>query len=387
MLEDDDVVEPHDADVEEGGKRGNQQPERVEAVQRGAHIARMDGAELVPRQDADEADDDDRENLRGMAEQPQQAVPQSDEEDRLTIVLGVHLHGHYYTMSRMKNLIAGLITASMFLSGYFGMVPTAQRAAEAARRPGPIDQATTLLPNGWRIAPAGRHLPVGDLPLAFVASPDGRNLIITNNGYSKPSLTIVDTQAFSVRATVPVEHAWLGLAWHPDGKRLYSTGQDQVQEFAYEAGTLKLARTFALPRSATALGGGLAVSADGRRVLAIRALEQQLLAIDLDTGEIAKTVPLPAEAYTCLLSQDGKRLFVSLWGGARVLAFDADTLEQVGEATVGEHPNAMVQSKKGDRLFVACANTNAVWVIEMESMTAKEQIGVAMSVSYTHLTL
>ena len=281
-------------------------------------------------------------------------------------------------MSRMKNLIAGLITASMFLSGYFGMVPTAQRAAEAARRPGPIDQATTLLPNGWRIAPAGRHLPVGDLPLAFVASPDGRNLIITNNGYSKPSLTIVDTQAFSVRATVPVEHAWLGLAWHPDGKRLYSTGQDQVQEFAYEAGTLKLARTFALPRSATALGGGLAVSADGRRVLAIRALEQQLLAIDLDTGEIAKTVPLPAEAYTCLLSQDGKRLFVSLWGGARVLAFDADTLEQVGEATVGEHPNAMVQSKKGDRLFVACANTNAVWVIEMESMTAKEQIGVAM---------
>ncbi|HEX7485375.1 MAG TPA: bifunctional YncE family protein/alkaline phosphatase family protein [Vicinamibacterales bacterium] len=278
----------------------------------------------------------------------------------------------------MKNRIVGLVTAGLFLSVYFGIVPTAQRAAEIARRPGPIGTGTTLLPNGWRIAPVGRHLTVGDLPLAFVASPDGRDLIITNNGYSKPTLTIVDTETFSVKSNVPVEHAWLGLGWHPDGKRLYSTGQNQVEEFAYEAGTLKPLRTFGLPKSPTALGGGLAVAPDGTRVLVIRALEQQLLAIALDTGEITKTVTLPAEAYTCLFSADGKRLFVSLWGGARVLAFDAETLEQVAEAAVGEHPNAMVLSKKGDRLFVACANTNAVWVIDLASMAAKEQIGVAM---------
>jgi YVTN family beta-propeller protein len=278
----------------------------------------------------------------------------------------------------MKNQIVGVAAACAFLSGYLGLVPAAQRGDDAARRPGPIDRATTLLPNGWRIAPAGRHLAVGDLPLAMVASPDGRELIVSNNGYDKPSLTVVDTQAFAVRATIPLEHAWLGLAWHPDGKRLYTTGQDQVQEFAYEAGTLTRARSFALPRSATSLGGGLAVSADGRRVLVIRALEQQLVAIDLESGRVAKTVELPAEAYTCLLSHDGRRVFVSLWGGARVLVLDAGTLDPAGEVVVGEHPNAMVQSKDGDRLFVACANTNAVWVIDLASMAAAEQIGVAM---------
>ena len=55
----------------------------------------------------------------------------------------------------------------------------------------------TLLPNGWRIAPAGRHVMVGDLPLAMLVSPDGRWAIVTNNGYEKPTLTIVELDTLS----------------------------------------------------------------------------------------------------------------------------------------------------------------------------------------------
>jgi hypothetical protein len=69
---------------------------------------------------------------------------------------------------------------------------------------------------------------------------------------------------------------------------------------------------------------------------------------------------------------------VSVWGGAKVLMFDAATLEKRGEVAVGEHPNAMVWSKDAKRLFVACANTNAVWVVDMNAMAAKEQISVAL---------
>src|SRR4029077_17000581 len=38
----------------------------------------------------------------------------------------------------------------------------------------------------------------------------------------------------------------------------------------------------------------------------------------------------------------------------------------------------MVQARDGTRLFVACANTNAVWVIDLASKTAHEQISVAL---------
>src|SRR4051812_47166428 len=96
-------------------------------------------------------------------------------------------------------------------------------ALSGAERPGREGDAV-LLPNGWRIAPAGRHLAVGDLPLAMVESPDGGTLVVTNNGYAKPSLSVVDLRRLTVPAKVEVDDAWLGLAWHPDGRRLYASG-------------------------------------------------------------------------------------------------------------------------------------------------------------------
>ena len=54
--------------------------------------------------------------------------------------------------------------------------------------------------------------------------PDGRHLVITNNGWSKPSLRVVDLERRQVIQKMALDHAWLGLAWHPDGKRLFSSG-------------------------------------------------------------------------------------------------------------------------------------------------------------------
>src|SRR6266498_1992052 len=54
------------------------------------------------------------------------------------------------------------------------------RATSPARpvQPGAEGGGVTLLPNGWRIAPAGRHLTVGDLPLAMLESADGRHVVV-----------------------------------------------------------------------------------------------------------------------------------------------------------------------------------------------------------------
>src|SRR5438270_12299298 len=124
-------------------------------------------------------------------------------------------------MSRRPAVLVLLILAAA-LPATAATAPQAPkpRAGLPGRDPGGV----TLLPNGCRIAPAGRHLAVADLPLAMAESPDGRALVITNNGYAKPTLTVVDLQRLYVRQKVDVEDAWLGLAWHPDGKRLYTSG-------------------------------------------------------------------------------------------------------------------------------------------------------------------
>src|SRR5215475_2071971 len=60
--------------------------------------------------------------------------------------------------------------------------------------PGYKGNGVTLLPNGWRISPAGRHITVGDLPMNVVPSPDGRMLAISTSGYSKPAIVLFDTR-------------------------------------------------------------------------------------------------------------------------------------------------------------------------------------------------
>jgi DNA-binding beta-propeller fold protein YncE len=238
-----------------------------------------------------------------------------------------------------------------------------------------------LLPNGWSLAPAGRHVGVGDFPLAMVFSPDGRSVVVTNNGVSKPSLTIVDLETLSVRSTLPVGDTWLGLVWSPKGDRLYASGAaaNSVLEFRWEGGALAPGRPIPLGKAQHRdFVGGLAVRPDGRRLYAVNPLRQTLTSVDLASRRVLRSLRLPAEPYTVLAAGDGKTLFVSLWGGSRVLRLDAETLAAKGSFPVGEHPGAMALSRDGGRLFVACANTNSVWAIDVSSGKASEQISVAL---------
>jgi DNA-binding beta-propeller fold protein YncE len=223
---------------------------------------------------------------------------------------------------------------------------------------------------------------VGDLPLAMVESADGRFLIVSNNGYVRPSLTVVDLKNFTVRGKVSLDNAWLGLAWSPDLTRLYSSGAaaNTVEELFFEKGRLTPASSLPVAerdKEGETFIGGVAASPDGGRLYAVNVLGLTLSSVDLATCEV-RSAPLPAEPYTCLVPPDGKTVLVSLWGGAKVLVFDAETLAPAGEIPVGEHPNAMALSPGGERLFVACANTNAVWVVDLPSRTATEQIAIAL---------
>jgi len=256
--------------------------------------------------------------------------------------------------------------------------------------PGPLGEGVTLLPNGWRIAPAGEHIDAGDLPLAMALHPDGRHLVITNNGWSKPSLRVVDLARRQVIQKLGLDHAWLGIAWRPDGRRLYSSGgaDNSIREVEWTGSKLVPGRRLVVapPQSTkderlmnAGFMGGLALSPDGRRLWAAQVYGKAVVALDLETGTVRARRDLFAEAYTAVLAKDGRALYVSVWGGSRVAVLDPETLAPRAEVVVGEHPNAMVFSGDGRRLFVACANTNAVYAIDLATRQVSERIGIALS--------
>src|SRR5262245_8566195 len=218
--------------------------------------------------------------------------------------------------------LAGLAMSLLFVWSILAIVPIAQRGADPSPRPGPLGRGVTLLPNGWRIAPAGHGLAAGDFPMSMVAAPDGRHLIISNNGWSRPTLTVVDTKQLYVKARVPVDHAWLGLAWTRDGTTLYSSGAagNTVTDCTSMNGALSPGASIRLLPPATKLPsdlrdfggtgfiGGLAGSPDGRTLYAVHVLGRAISAIDLAARKVVRTVTLPAEPYAALLSRDGATL-------------------------------------------------------------------------------
>ncbi len=278
-----------------------------------------------------------------------------------------------------------MVLASVVVSSFSDTAPSA--------RPGALGGGVTLLPSGWKIAPAGRHVPVGHLPLSIVESADGRSLFVASTGFERPAVVIVDPDQLYVRGSLILDHAWFGMAWHPDGSRLYVSGaaNGTVHELLWRAGALTLGTDFVVgrpfdsppvdeddPLVGRSFIGGVAVSPDAGRLFAVDVSAQTLSAVDLHTRRVVRSVQLPAEPYTTLVAPDGGTVFVSLWGGAKILLFDARTLDARGEITTGEHPNAMALTKDGRRLFVACANTNAVAVIDVAARRVVERIGVAM---------
>jgi DNA-binding beta-propeller fold protein YncE len=293
---------------------------------------------------------------------------------------------------RNRHFAALALAVTLFVAA--AVVTVARLAPPPPALPGSLGGGVTLLPNGWKIKPAGRHMQIGDLPLAMVESPDGKFLVVTNNGYQKPTLTVVDLEKGVVASRAHLDNAWLGLAWHPDKRRLFSSGAGQttVNEFYWTPGRLTAGAVYALGRDSLkplpgiarpepveqSFVGGIAISPDGRYVYAVHVLGEALTMLDLKSGLVLRTVDVGAEAYTCVVSPDGKTVFVSVWGGAKVLAFDAATLDRRGEVVVGEHPSAMAFSKDASRLFVACANTNSVFVVDVATRTTTEQISVAL---------
>ncbi len=84
--------------------------------------------------------------------------------------------------------------------------------------------AQLCLPNGWRLSPAGTHLGVGELPLNADLSPDGRYAIITNDGTSQHSISIVDLDRWEVTQTLRIPKAWMGIKFFDGGKKFVASG-------------------------------------------------------------------------------------------------------------------------------------------------------------------
>src|SRR5690242_12776860 len=186
------------------------------------------------------------------------------------------------------------------------------------------------LPTGVRLDPAGRSTPVGNMPLAVTASPDGHAFVLSLGGWRQQGIQILDRRTGTVVQEISQPGAFLGLAWANDGRTLYASGgvADAIYLYAWHADRPQpavLVDSIVLARSDSAPQGsryqaGVAVSRDGRLLYVAENLSDSLAVIDLGSRRVVQRVSTGPYPYGVVAGPDGQ-VYVSNWGAGTVSVF------------------------------------------------------------------
>jgi YVTN family beta-propeller protein len=273
--------------------------------------------------------------------------------------------------------------------------------------PGPTKDGF-LLPNGWHLTPAGKHVEITDLPLNIVPLSDNKHALVTTNGFNRHEVSLVDLGTGKVVASEWARQSWFGFALNKAEDKLWWSGGGNGMLHAFNMKDGKFARTSEKEinpadlkledvlkiadevKNAKTFKSGLALDetrgtlfaldmhwsekVDGKQALR----DGRVTAIDLKTGKPARTGQIGGRPYDVLVGPGGHLLYVSDWAHRQVLAIDPTELRVVAKIPVGEHPNQMVMHPKDGRLFVACASSNAVYAIDDKRGIVTEVIHTAL---------
>jgi DNA-binding beta-propeller fold protein YncE len=285
--------------------------------------------------------------------------------------------------------------------------------------PGLRKDGFVQLPNQWALKPAGKQVPVGDLPVNVQLHPTGQFAAVLHCGFKTHEVAVLDLNPKQTRivARVPIAQGFYGLAFSPDGKQLYASGGefDVLHVWDFDKGLLHNARTLDVSAGRRTVPAGVALSKDGREVFATGLWANALVRVPLDNPGNKVVIPLtppkpkPAEPgkgeppspddgrkldkldidpddlgaavaknngypYTVLLEPGGKRAFVSLWSKASVAVVDLESNAVTAAWPTASHPTEMALAPDGKTLYVSCANSTQVSVLDPADGTPLQTI-------------
>lgn len=255
------------------------------------------------------------------------------------------------------------------------------------------------------VRPAGVSLSVDGRPLDLVLSADGKNLYAKDNR----GLIVVDTESWKVKQELSVDggSSMHGILLSRDGRKLFysNAGMGVAVGDVSSDGTVKWAKILTMPKpkaSGDAYPCGMAETPDGKTLAVCLSRGNTLGLIDLEAGT-AKEVPVGISPYDVKLSPDGRRAYVTNWGGrvpragkrtakssgsdvevdertigssGTVSVVDLVAGKEIKQVDVGLQPSDLVLSRDGKLLFVTNSNSDTVSCIDTARLRAIKRISV-----------
>jgi len=238
------------------------------------------------------------------------------------------------------------------------------------------------LPNGWSLSPAGKSLPLGDLPLNMAVSSSKKYIAVTNNGQGKQSIQLINVVTNKVVDNIKIDKSWLGIAFTKDEKTLYASGGNDnwILKYAIKKEKLILVDSIKLgDKWPTKISpAGICINDEKNTLYVVTKDDSSLYEINLSSKKIIKKILLPAEAYTCALSNDKSELYITIWGGEKLIVYNTSKQKIIDQIKTGTHPNDFCISKNGTLIYVANGEDNSVSVINIKTRKVVETLNSAL---------
>jgi YVTN family beta-propeller protein len=282
---------------------------------------------------------------------------------------------------RRRWVLAGAVAAACLT------VTTAVAVVRDSTRVGPQPDGTGVLPTGWTVTPAGKQVQIGEKPFGQALSPDGRTLLVSNDGQYIESLQVIDTASGKVLQTIPYkdpEAVFLGVAWSPDGRHAYASAGVNNKIRVYDVSGQKLTETapVVFPKAPgtpmeNPFPGGLAMSADGRKLYVADQRAAAISVVDPASKQVLTSIPVGHNPYTVQLSGDGTSAYVSNWGDNTITVVDTASNTVRKTITVGTHPSALARHPKTGEVLVANSDSDSISVIDPSGSQVTRTIDLA----------
>ncbi|MEO7094687.1 MAG: YncE family protein, partial [Polyangiales bacterium] len=296
-----------------------------------------------------------------------------------------------------------------------GACAASEPTGEALRKAGPVagSPGRWVLPDGHRLSPAGNEVVladathVGGFPVAMAVVPGSRRAITIDAGFGDHVARCIDLDALAagkpdaaILSTVKLPRANWGVVVRPGAlagtHRVYVSGGDagkvHVLDLVDATGVLALvdAKTIDLGtitdsdgKSARFFSAGLAVTPDGKKLVATSVTTADARIFSLDDATYGKELARPglgrSEQFGVAIDPadtTGEIAWITLWSDARVVGVDLASGTVKTSIATAKNPEGMA-FLDARWLVVADADGEALTLVDRIAGTAAATVPVA----------
>jgi YVTN family beta-propeller protein len=198
--------------------------------------------------------------------------------------------------------------------------------------------------------------------VATITSAAGPKAYVGN--FNDNTVSVIDTNAGQVVATVPVAAGPHGMATTPDGRLVYVASDGSSVVSVIDTSTDKVTSTIEVGKTPH----GLAMTPDGRFMIACVYGEDRLAFVDTSNQSIVATVAVP-KPHTIAVKPDGKLAYVASQepGNFALIVVDLASRTVLRKVSLPKAPRDPEFSHDGKALYFTMGGTNAVQVLDPSS--------------------